>query len=185
MRARCFAAPAGKAKPFQAKKKRAKVRDWPPCDLQSRNRLNPMRYVIALLAIAGIVVSVLALKVHYSNDVAPCSINEKWDCGIVNHSPYAVLYGVPVAAIGVAGYLLIVVLALLCRRGWLLAAVTIGLAFALYLTHIERDVLGVWCLYCAISQAIIAVIMLLVIGWFVWAMRSKTRGTVASRELRS
>ena len=46
-----------------------------------------MRYVIAVLAIAGIVVSALALQVHYSTETAPCSINEKWDCGIVNHSP--------------------------------------------------------------------------------------------------
>ncbi len=66
-----------------------------------------MRYLIALLASAGIVVSVLALRVHYSTESAPCSINEKWDCGIVNHSPYAVVYGVPVAALGIAGYLLI------------------------------------------------------------------------------
>lgn len=129
-----------------------------------------MRYLIALLAIAGIVVSVLALRVHYSTDTAPCSINEKWDCGVVNRSPYAEIEGVPVAAIGIGGYLFIAVLALLRRRGWVLAAVAVGLAFALYLTHIEKDVLGVWCLYCVISQAIIAVIMLLAIGWFVWAM---------------
>jgi uncharacterized membrane protein len=129
-----------------------------------------MRYLIALLAIAGIVVSALALRVHYSTDTAPCSINEKWDCGVVNRSPYAEIGGVPVAAIGIGGYLFIAVLALLRRRGWVLAAVAVGLAFALYLTHIEKDVLGVWCLYCVISQAIIAVIMLLAIGWFVWAM---------------
>ena len=66
-----------------------------------------MRYLLVLLAIAGITVSVLALRVHYSTETAPCSINEKWDCGIVNHSPYAEIGGIPVAAIGVAGYLLI------------------------------------------------------------------------------
>ena len=132
-----------------------------------------MRYVIALLAITGIVVSVLALRVHYSSDTAPCSINEKWDCGVVNRSPYAEIGGVPVAAIGVAGYLFIAVLALLRRRGWVLAVVAVGLAFALYLTHIEKDVLGVWCLYCVISQGIIALIMLLAIGWFVWAIYFK------------
>jgi hypothetical protein len=35
---------------------------------------------------------------------SPCSINDMWDCGIVNHSPYAVLYGLPVAIIGIMGY---------------------------------------------------------------------------------
>lgn len=136
-----------------------------------------MRYLIAVLAIAGIIVSVLALRVHNSTETAPCSINEKWDCGIVNHSPYAEIRGVPVAAIGIAGYLLIGIVALLRRRGWLLALALIGMAFALYLTNIEARVLGVWCLYCVISQGIIALLTLLAIGWAVWY---KWRGTMAS-----
>jgi uncharacterized membrane protein len=142
-----------------------------------------MRYLILILAIAGIVVSALALQVHYSTEAAPCRINDKWDCGVVNHSPYAELEGIPVAAIGIAGYLFIAVLALLRRRGWVLAAVVVGLAFALYLTHIEKDVLGVWCLYCVISQGIIALITLLSIGWFVMAMRSKGPVDTTQRKL--
>ena len=135
-----------------------------------------MRYLIALLAIAGIIVSGLALRVHYSTETAPCSINEKWDCGIVNHSPYAEIHSVPVATIGIAGYLLIAVLAMMRRRALLLLAALVGTAFALYLTNIEAKVLGVWCLYCVISQAIIAAITLLAIGWMVWysVRRSKT-----------
>jgi uncharacterized membrane protein len=126
-----------------------------------------VRYLIALLALSGMVVSYLALRVHYSTETAPCSINEKWDCGIVNHSPYAVMYGVPVAAIGIAGYLLIALLALLRRRGPVLVAALVGMAFALYLTNIEAKVLGVWCLYCVISQGIIAAITLFAFGWAV------------------
>ena len=71
-----------------------------------------MRFVLALLAVIGIAASSLALREHYRTDTSPCSINEKWDCGIVNHSPYAVLWGVPVATIGIAGYLLLGILAL-------------------------------------------------------------------------
>ena len=70
-----------------------------------------MRFVIAILAVAGAVVSALALQVHYSTATEPCSINEKWDCGVVNHSPFAVVGHVPVAAIGIAGYLALVALA--------------------------------------------------------------------------
>ena len=127
-----------------------------------------MRYLLAILAVAGVIVSVLALRVHYSTETAPCSINEKWDCGIVNRSPYAVIEGIPVAAIGIAGYLVIGILALFRRRGLVLAAALAGMAFALYLTHIEAKVLGVWCLYCVISQGIIAMMTLLTIGWVVW-----------------
>ena len=83
------------------------------------------------------------------------------------------MYGVPVAAIGIAGYLLIGILGLLRQRGLLLAAVAAGFAFALYLTHIEAHVLGVWCLYCVISQGIIAALLLLTIGWFLWNLRRR------------
>ena len=110
---------------------------------------------------------------HYTTDDQPCNLNDKWDCGVVNHSPYAVMYGVPVAAIGIAGYLLIGVLSLLRQRGLLLAAAAIGFSFALYLTHIEAHVLGVWCLYCVISQGIIAALLLLTIGWFLWSLRRR------------
>ncbi len=131
-----------------------------------------MRYAIVILAILGIVVSGLALKVHYDTGTEPCRINDKWDCGVVNHSPYAVIHGIPVAAFGIAGYLLIAILAFLRRRDLLLAAVLIGLCFALYLTHIEKDVLEVWCLYCVISQGIIAVLALLSALWLMMSRRS-------------
>jgi vitamin-K-epoxide reductase (warfarin-sensitive) len=124
-----------------------------------------MRYLLALLALAGVLVSVLALRVHYSTETEPCSINEKWDCGIVNHSPFAEIAHVPVAAIGIAGYLVLAGLALFKRRALLAVAATLGLAFALYLSHIEKDVLTVWCLYCAISQGIILLLTLLSLGW--------------------
>ncbi|MGD0929986.1 MAG: vitamin K epoxide reductase family protein [Candidatus Korobacteraceae bacterium] len=129
-----------------------------------------MRYAIVVLAVLGIVVSSLALKVHYDDPgKEPCSINDKWDCGVVNHSPYAMVHGVPVAAIGIVGYLLIAVLGFTRRKGLLLVSVVIGLAFALYLTNIEAHVLEVWCLYCAISQGIIAVLTLLSLIWIGWA----------------
>jgi uncharacterized membrane protein len=129
-----------------------------------------VRYAIVVLAVLGIVVSSLALKVHYDDPgKEPCSINDKWDCGVVNHSPYAMVHGVPVAAIGIVGYLLIAVLGFTRRKGLLLVSVVIGLAFALYLTNIEAHVLEVWCLYCAISQGIIAVLTLLSLIWIGWA----------------
>ena len=126
-----------------------------------------MRYLITFLALAGVVVSALALRVHYSTDAEPCSINAKWDCGIVNHSPFAEILHIPVAAIGIAGYLALAGLALARRRAIALAAALIGLGFALYLTHIERDVLMVYCLYCVISLGIITLVTLLSLGWVV------------------
>jgi vitamin-K-epoxide reductase (warfarin-sensitive) len=134
-----------------------------------------MRYLMALVALVGLVVATLALRVHYSTEMQPCSINEKWDCGIVNHSPYAVIGLVPVAAIGMAGYLALAVLALLRRRRLVLVGALAGLAFSLYLTHIEKDILLVWCIYCVTSLGIISLFTLLSLGWVVAAARGEAR----------
>jgi vitamin-K-epoxide reductase (warfarin-sensitive) len=126
-----------------------------------------MRYVIAVLALVGAVVSGLALEVHYTIATTPCSINEKWDCGVVNHSSYSLISGIPVALIGIAGYLGLVWLGLARQRAVLTFAAVAGLVFALYLAHVERDILGVWCLYCVISLADIALITLMGFIWLI------------------
>ena len=124
-----------------------------------------MKYLLIVLAALGMVVSALALREHYRTEGdSPCSINERWDCGIVNHSPYAMLAGIPVAVLGIAGYLIMGALA--WRRAYrlVLAVAVVGLAFSLYLAHIEASVLGVWCIYCVISLGVISLITLLSLG---------------------
>jgi vitamin-K-epoxide reductase (warfarin-sensitive) len=139
-----------------------------------------MRPLLIVLALLGLFVSVLALRVHYDTGTEPCSINDHWDCGIVNHSSYAMIRGVPVAAIGIAGYLALGFLAFTRRRIALLIAALIGLGFALHLSLIEKDVLEVWCLYCVISQGIIAIITLLGAGWLVADALAHSRGRKAA-----
>ncbi len=144
-----------------------------------------MRILLTLLAALGIIVSSLALRVHYSTDTAPCDINAHWDCGIVNHSRFAVLnlgpvHGLPVAVLGIAGYTLLVVLALSGLRRLMLAAAALGFCYAAYLTHVERDLLQVWCLYCVCSQAIIALLTLLGAGWVLMGRR---RGEARAAQL--
>lgn len=123
-----------------------------------------IRYVLVLLAALGIVVSAFALREHYRTDTSPCSINDKWDCGIVNHSPYAVIWKVPVAIIGIAGYLLMAVMSFRRTYPLLLATALVGLGFSLYLANIEAHILGVWCIYCAASLGVISLISMLVLG---------------------
>lgn len=120
-----------------------------------------MRWLIAFLALAGMVAAILALREHYRTEASPCSINEKWDCGTVNKSRFAVIGGVPVADIGIAGYLLLAGLAIGKRWRLLAAAAVPALAFSLYLAHIEKDILEVWCIYCVISLGIITLITVL------------------------
>jgi uncharacterized membrane protein len=139
-----------------------------------------MKYILLILALLGIIVSSLALREHYRPyGESPCSINDRWDCGIVNHSPYAVLsasfaltgvldytikYDIPVAVLGIAGYILMGALALSRSYRLLLVFLLGGLGFSLYLSHIEAHILGVWCVYCVISLGIISLMTLLNLG---------------------
>jgi uncharacterized membrane protein len=124
-----------------------------------------MKYPLLILAVLGVIVSSLALREHYRTyGDAPCSINERWDCGVVNHSQYAMLAGVPVATIGIVGYILMGILAFLRSYRLLLVPTFAGLSFSLHLANIEKNILGVWCIYCVISLGIISLMSLLTLG---------------------
>ncbi|HLV86965.1 MAG TPA: vitamin K epoxide reductase family protein [Candidatus Sulfotelmatobacter sp.] len=137
-----------------------------------------MKYTLVILALMGIIVSSLALREHYRDaGDAPCDINAHWDCGIVNHSPFAMIphhasdwplhFQIPVAVLGIVGYIVMAILAF--RRSYrLLLILTFGgLAFSLYLANIEAHVLEVWCIYCVISLGIISLMSLLTLGTIV------------------
>lgn len=129
--------------------------------------------IIALLALVGIVVSSVSLAHHYSTSkTAYCDFSESFNCDIVNRSSYSTIMGIPVALIGVLGYLAVLGLATIYRAKPDTALVLLlgglaGLAFALYLTYIEAHVLGVWCILCLSSLLVIFCITLLsCVVWF-------------------
>jgi vitamin-K-epoxide reductase (warfarin-sensitive) len=146
-----------------------------------------MRWLIAFLALAGMVAAILARKEHYRTEgQSPCSVNERWDCGAVNKSRFASIGGVfdkltnrntipsddakprfeaireiPVADVGIAGYILLGLLALIRRWRLLVAAAILAFVFSCYLAYIEKYILEKWCIYCVISLGMITAIMLL------------------------
>ena len=137
-----------------------------------------MKYIIALLAVAGIVVSSMALHVHLMdpNAAPPCAVSEHWDCGVVGHSRFSWFppktsdemngaqtggVHVPVAAIGIVAYSAIAILALMGRMWLVFELAQVGFFFAAFLSGIEAYILEMWCIYCVWSQGIIAAIFLL------------------------
>jgi vitamin-K-epoxide reductase (warfarin-sensitive) len=134
-----------------------------------------MRYVLALLALAGLVVSILALRVHNMDPglAPPCAVSEHWDCGAVNHSRFAVFpprtfdedasshkLHIPIATIGIVSYTVMAVLAILGLFTWLRELALVSFMGAAMLTYLEAFVLEKWCIYCVWSQGIVTVLMI-------------------------
>jgi len=123
--------------------------------------------VIAILALAGIVVSSVSLHHHYgTSQTSYCDFGTSFNCDIVNRSIYSTVLGVPDALIGILGYGLLLGLATFYRTKvetplLLLIASTAGLGFALYLTYIEKFVLATWCILCLSSLTLIFLITVL------------------------
>jgi len=125
-------------------------------------RPSKLSIAIVVFALVGIALSAVSIVNHYRTDpTSYCSFDENFDCDIVNRSIYSRFLGVPVALIGLVGYVATAVLALVRRRAasiLLFTASLAGLAFSLYLTYIEARVLHVWCILCLGSLAMIVLI---------------------------
>src|ERR1700738_5401143 len=80
--------------------------------------------LIAVLAVGGTLVSAVSLHHHYGTSAtAYCDIGQNFNCDIVNRSTYSTIFGVPVALIGMAGYLTVMTVANFYRNppeavGW-------------------------------------------------------------------
>jgi vitamin-K-epoxide reductase (warfarin-sensitive) len=122
---------------------------------------------IAGLAVVGVVVSSISLQHHYSTSQDSfCNLSQTVNCDIVNRSVYSKIGPLPVALIGILGYLAILALATIYRDipqtpTVLLSTSVLGFAFALYLTYIERFVLAAWCIMCLTSLELIFDIVVL------------------------
>jgi uncharacterized membrane protein len=133
-----------------------------PFDTQARNR----RLVIIVLTVLGLFVAGYLTWSHFSGEPVYCGQSDS--CELVNSSRFAYLGPIPVALIGLIGYLIILLLSLIPPkedRQWPLLLIfggsLIGVILQWYLFYIEVAVLRAICYWCVTSQAIITVIFLL------------------------
>ena len=124
------------------------------------------RMAVALLSLVGLFVS-LYLLAHSLGITGPvlCGVG---DCDTVQASEYAWVGPVPVSGIGVAGYVGLLVVALLGiqprfrNAAWisllLVTGAAIGLLFSGWLTYLEAAVINAWCMWCVGSAVLVVLI---------------------------
>ncbi len=122
-------------------------------------------YTLMGLCVAGAVLSAISLHAHYSTSpTSYCDLDQMFNCDLVNRSIFSRFWGVPVALIGLGGYVLLFLASLSRNRlvnALRFVAALVGLGFALRLAYIEARVLQVWCLLCIGSLAAITAITIL------------------------
>lgn len=145
---------------------------WPRLRRLNRNfTVQARTWAVPLLALAGLGVAAYLVYVEISPVEAVCG--PVGQCGEVQASPYARVFGLPVAGLGLLNYLAIGLLWLGQRYNldkiaglsvWGLLGLTIvGTLFSIYLTLLELFVIQAVCLWCLSSAVIITLLMLLVV----------------------
>lgn len=126
---------------------------------------SPARLLILFFCLCGIGLSIASLRSHYASSATDyCDLNQMFNCDIVNRSKFSELFGIPVALIGLIGY--VSLLAITMKKSRMLEILRFymslgGLIFALYLAYIEEHLLRTWCLLCIGSLMAIACIALM------------------------
>ena len=126
-----------------------------------------LRITLIVLATIGVALAGYLTYLHYTGTEPPCSIKGN-PCSQVQKSRYSELAGVPVALIGLLGYLAILG-SLLARETetsrFATAALTLGgFGFSAYLTAREVFTLEKICEWC-VGSAILMTIMMLLSLW--------------------
>jgi protein-disulfide isomerase len=92
-------------------------------------------WLALLMCLVGLLLSILLEQIHFRIHTDPtfhsfCAIDRTVNCDIVAHSPYAVFFGVPVAAWGIFAYVLALLVSFwgLVRRSPLAIGCGLGLA---------------------------------------------------------
>jgi vitamin-K-epoxide reductase (warfarin-sensitive) len=123
--------------------------------------------LIAVLATSGAIDSLISLERHYAASMSSyCDLGERLNCDLVNRSTYSRIFGIPVAALGVLGYLVLLALTTFHREkaetpAMLAVASLTGLGFSVYLTYVEAFILATWCILCLSSLMLIFLIAVL------------------------
>ena len=134
-----------------------------------------MYVAVALLSLVGLADSLYLTVEHVTGQSVRCTIVA--GCSEVLSSSYAVVAGIPLAAVGAAAYFTVFSLAILAIFGYriagkLLAPLTAFMALiSLWLIYLQAFVIGAFCQFCLLSAAI-------TITLFVIALVARKKGSL-------
>ena|SRR3989344_1190255 len=126
---------------------------------------NYTRTLIAVLSLAGMIIMGYLLYMHYAptpKEGTFCNIGEGFSCDIVNKSAYSEIFGIPMAALGVLYFGLVLILSLFFYGARSLSFIGLFLIVllgpSLYLTAIGKSELGNFCIFCETSKVLMMII---------------------------
>ena len=132
-----------------------------------------LRWSTFALAILGLAASAYLTYTHFTDSaLAGCTeTSGAVNCGKVTTSPQSVVFGIPVAVLGLAFYVFLV--AIMSPYAWRsarrevalarMASLVVGIGFVLYLVYAELFDIGAICLYCT-SVHIITFLLFVLTG---------------------
>ena len=129
-----------------------------------------LRLASVVLCVLGILVAGYMTWAELTNNETVCVDAGSIDCAAVQDSAYAKTLGIPVALLGLLGYVAILGVLVLEDQVALFAAygrtlvvgfALFGVIFQTYLTYVEAAVLEKWCQWCVASYIIITALLII------------------------
>ncbi|MFQ5884048.1 MAG: vitamin K epoxide reductase family protein [Thermoplasmata archaeon] len=140
------------------------------------NEANILLFTIILSIVGMIFAGILTFEEITYDPLNPshlplCQVGGWWDCGQVIHGPYNNLFGIPLAYLGLLGFVLILLFSVIRLVHWgrdytknffllILLFAFIGAIISWYLTYLELFVIHKICPYCFTSFLLITVILI-------------------------
>jgi uncharacterized membrane protein len=119
-----------------------------------------LRAFVTIALVFGLLFSLWSGYETVTGNTGSCTANSFVSCGAVRNSGHTSAFGIPYWAMGVAGYVAMLAVAILLwitsRLGLLYALVglsTLGFALSLYFIYLELAVIGAICPVCTAAHA--------------------------------
>ncbi|OGK37457.1 dihydroorotate dehydrogenase (quinone) [Candidatus Roizmanbacteria bacterium RIFCSPHIGHO2_12_FULL_41_11] len=137
-------------------------------------KISPILILIVILLLIGVTDASYLTYEHYRDFLPPCSNNIFLDCGRVLRSQYSVVFGIPLAVLGLIHYIILtmlIVFSVIKKKHWLTDLIFLlsaaGVVVSLYLVVLQLFVIRSVCFYCMLS-ALNSVLLYFLIRYYFW-----------------